>query len=1042
MAWPEYAELQARSNFSFLRGASHPDELVKEAHRLKLRGLALCDRNGVYGIPKGYWAAKDLEGFGEQFRFIVGTEVMISDPATRATATPLTLLVRDRAAYGVLCRLLTAAHAGKEKGQASLRSDELMAHLARAEARGMLALSADATLLPMLKDALTADRLWIPLSRFRDGHDSHRTETARAAAKRYGLKLVATNDVHMHVRERHKLQTALTCVREGQALQDIGFGIHSNAERYLKSADEMARLFADLPNAITETVAIAESCRFSPAELRYRYPSEWIPQGHTAQTYLDDLTWQGARARYGAVIPQAVVRQLEHELTLIEKLQFADYFLTIHDIVNFAKERKILCQGRGSAANSAVCYVLGITAVDPVKMNLLFERFLSVERNEPPDIDVDFEHERREEVIQYIYSKYGRDRAAMVSAVITYQGRSAFREMAKVVGVDVGVRGAKDVEKEFEKLSKTSGLPHVKALVDQFADDVHGFPRHLSIHSGGFTLSADPIIEIVPVEPARMPGRTIIQWDKYDLDYLGLLKVDVLSLGMLAALQKTLAATKTRNGPGELYAIPADDPATYEMIGRADTVGTFQIESRAQMSMLGRLQPKNFYDLVIEVAIVRPGPIVGKMVHPYLRRRRGQEAVSFPHPKLKNILQKTLGVPLFQEQVMKMAIELAGFTPGEADDLRRAIGAWRSNGNIQKMGQRLKNGLVEAGLSEAFASQILEQIKGFAHYGFPESHAASFALIAYASAYLKCHYPAEFVCALVNSQPMGFYSNHTLIDDAKRHGVKILPVDPNRSDWDCRLVPAENPAAPPAVRLGLRVVHGLSRAEADRLVAKRPYQSLQDLVWRAPVRRDVLVRMAMGGVLNGLSRASHERNLLWEVLALQTGHDRPQGELCFDGAASPDAGPEAGPAPEFAPLTLYDAIREDYSAFHLSTRGHPVEAIRKAFDIPRLTCKDIKKRNTGSQIKALGLLIIRQKPPTAKGVCFATLEDEDGFLDLILWPDVYQRVKEIFLYHSIFWVSGRLQRDGNSTSVLVTDIQDIGADRVATSKASGCGYHA
>ena len=617
----------------------------------------------------------------------------------------------------------------------------------------------------------------------------------------------------------------MTSIRVGKPLKEAGFDLFSNAERYLKSAEQMARLFKDLPEAVSRTVEVAELCSFCPSELRYRYRSEWIPAGFTAQTYLEHLTWKGVPERYPQGAPEAVKAQIQKELALIAQLHFADYFLTIQEIVEFARSRGILCQGRGSAANSTVCYVLGITAVDPARISLLFERFISAERGEPPDIDVDFEHERREEVIQHIYEKYGRDRAAMVSAVVTYRRRSAFREIAKALGVEVGTLSAKEVQKNFSEISKNSGVQDCERIVEELSGEMEGMPRHLSIHSGGFTLSADPIIETVPVEPARMEGRTIIQWDKYDLDYLGLLKVDVLALGMLSAIQKALSQIGR-----ELYEIPPDDPATYAMIQKCDTVGVFQIESRAQMSMLGRLLPKNFYDLVIEVAIVRPGPIIGKMVHPYLKRRRGQEKVEYPDPRLEKILGRTLGVPLFQEQVMSMAIELAGFTPGEADELRRAIGAWRSSGSIEKMGRRLMEGLMRGGLSAQYAEQVFQQIQGFSMYGFPESHSASFALLAYASSWLKCHHPAEFTCALINSQPMGFYSNHTLVDDAVRHGVEVLPVHPNLSTWDCQILQGQKNG--PAIRLGFRVVSGLGKDEVEKLVherARAPFTSLANL---------------------------------------------------------------------------------------------------------------------------------------------------------------------------------------------------------------------
>jgi error-prone DNA polymerase len=690
----------------------------------------------------------------------------------------------------------------------------------------------------------------------------------------------------------------------------------------------------------------------------------------------------------------------------VGELGYADYFLTIYDIMEFARSQNILCQGRGSAANSVICYCLGITAIDPIRMNLLFERFLSVERNEPPDIDVDFEHERREEVLQHVYEKYGRHRAAMVSAVITYRKRSAFRELAKALGVEVGTLSAKKLEKCFDEKAKDTETTEPRWLVESLAEEMAGFPRHLSIHSGGFTLSADPITEIVPVEPARMEGRTIIQWDKYDLDYLGLLKVDLLSLGMLTALHRSLRLVGK-----ELHGLPPEDPATYRMIQQADTVGTFQIESRAQMGMLGRLLPRNFYDLVVQVAIVRPGPIVGKMVHPYLRRRRGEERVTYPHPKLKEILDKTLGVPLFQEQVMKMAIELGGFTPGEADELRRAIGAWRSEGSIQKMGQKLIAGLRKSGLSQEYAERVYQQIQGFAQYGFPESHAASFALLAYASCYLKCHHPAEFVCGLINSQPMGFYANHTLVDDAKLHGVEVKPVHLNHSDWDCRMEGK-------AVRLGWRVVKGLHQEEAEGLMAARPFTGVEDFLRRVALRRDVLLRLAMGGTFEPFGLAP--RDALWQVLEYQRRREPVQGDLFRD---LPVAGAKS--VHRFQALDDFTRIQEEYEAFSLSTHGHPMLALRQMLPLPKLTTAAAKKLGNGAHVSIAGLTLVRQRPPTAKGMTFSTLEDEFGFLDIAIPPDRWERLKPVFLEHCFLAVSGKLQREKNSYSLMVSSLRPL-----------------
>ena len=986
-----YAELRCKSSYSFLTGASHPHELVEQAHAIGLAGLAVTDRDGVYGMPKAYRASKQYPGF----KLIVGAEL------TMENKPPLTLLARDRQAYGVLCRMITTAHADKPKGEACLAWADFVKHLQRPGASGLVALSADGT--DDLKQ-LFGDRLYLSLVRLLDGHDRKRTARALEISRQYDCKIVATNDVHYHEPGRRVLQDVMTSIRNGTTLKASGRQLFSNAERYLKSPAQMARLFKDEPEFLHRTLEIAESCVFSPRELRYFYPSEWIPEGESAQSYLIKLVWEGAIKRYPDGIPSRVCEQIEHELKLISELQFADYFLTIWEIVEFARSRNILCQGRGSAANSVICYCLGITAIDPIRMNLLFERFLSAERGEPPDIDVDFEHERREEVIQHIYEKYGRDRAAMVAAVITYRSRSASRDVAKAFEIDL------------EKFREG------ETVAQKTADEIYGFPRHLSIHSGGFTLSREPIIETVPVEPARMEGRTIIQWDKDDLDAIGLLKIDVLALGMLTAIHKAcdLAGLEYVN-------IPPEDPETYRMIQKADTVGTFQIESRAQINMLGRLQPENFYDLVVQVAIVRPGPIVGKMVHPYLKRRRGLEKADVPHPLLKPILDKTLGVPIFQEQVMKIAIAVGGFTPGEADELRRAIGAWRSSGSIEKMGQKLMTGLLKSGLPREWVERLFLQIKGFAEYGFPESHAASFALIAYASSYLKCHYPAEFCCALLNSQPMGFYSSHSLVDDAKRHGVRILPVHPNHSNWDNEVMYLEGllptgevKGRKPALRLGWRSVKGLGRIEGERLIherMQRPFHSLPDFLSRVKLKALVLQRLAMGDSFSCFGY--DQRHALWEILS----HSK-EADL-FSGLESA----EALQLNLFEKLDDYTAIRNDYRSFGISARGHPMQALRaKLTRLPKLTAAAAKKSRHGEMISLSGLIIVRQRPPTAAGTMFLALEDETGFVDLILHKDVQAKYEELILTHSFLITKGVAQRDRESMSLLVKQLRPIYRD--------------
>jgi error-prone DNA polymerase len=770
----------------------------------------------------------------------------------------------------------------------------------------------------------------------------------------------------------------------------------------------MKHLFRDYPQAIYNTLEIANACHFSLSELRYRYPSEWLPPGLNSQEFLNDLVKKGTQWRYPKGPPEAVLKQIKHELQLVEQLNFADYFITIWDIVQFARKRKILCQGRGSAANSVICYCLGITAIDPVQMNLLFERFISAERNEPPDIDVDFEHERREEVIQYIYKKYGRHKAAMVSAVITFRRRSILRELSKVFALPL--EGSLE-----ERLKKSETSPALSQQIQKISREIKGFPRHLSIHSGGFTLSADPIIEIVPVEPARMSDRTIIQWDKYDLDILQLLKVDILALGMLSAIKKTLSYLGDKDS---LASIPPADPQTYKMIQKAQTIGTFQIESRAQMNMLGRLQPRCFYDLVIQVAIVRPGPIVGQMVHPYLRRRRGLESPHTPNPILNKILGRTLGVPLFQEQIMKIAIELADFSPGEADQLRRAIGAWTSDGNIQDVGQRLSTGLLRSGLPAPYVQQIFEHIKGFAEYGFPESHAASFALIAYVSAYLKCHHPAEFTCGLLNSQPMGFYSPSTLVEEVRRQGVEVLPIDPNHSLWDCTLEGRK-------IRLGWRYIKGFPKKLAQRILEvrqERSFSSLHDFVQRSEVPKYLLERLALGDLF--ASFGATQRHSFWQILALQlqSRHLNSKEQLSFFETVSSI---EHEPAPQLENLPLFDAIAQERQLFGISCKGHPLKALRQILTLPATTSFSLKQVPHNQWVTTCGLVITRQRPSTAKGVIFATLEDEFGFVDLIFRPEIVQNHEEAFYQNIFLEVKGRLQRDRESCSILVRSLRPL-----------------
>ncbi len=998
-----YIELRAKSNFTFLTGASHPDELVRQALALNLKGIAITDINGVYGMPKGYQESKGKESF----HYISGAELEFFDHPN------ITVLAQTKSAYGQICRLITQAKKDHEKNLGKLNFEDFT-NSKHAQELVVIPRIESKLKIDVLKN--TFSNLYLPLTFYLDGKDKKRIKNILELSKSYSIPLVASNDVEYHIKERKLIQDVLVSIREGKTLEQAGFLLNSNGERYLKNHQEMEFLYRDFKDSLKNTLLIGEGCNFSPSELKYRYPSEWIPQSHTAQSYLEELVWKMAPLRYKNQVNDRVKKQLLHELNLIKKLHYADYFLTIYDIVEFANKKDILCQGRGSAANSAVCYVLGITAIDPIQMDLLFERFISVERGEPPDIDIDFEHERREEVIQYIYEKYGRDRAAMVSAVITYQFRSALREVSKAFGLPVGTLSAKKVENKFDSLIEN--LPHKETLRDKIytiAHQLKNFPRHLSIHSGGFTLSADPIIDMVPVEPARMDGRTIIQWDKYDLDILGLIKVDVLALGMLSCLQKVLKSLNMK-----LYEIPHDDKDTYEMIHRGETVGVFQIESRAQMSMLGRLKPNNFYDLVIEVAIVRPGPIVGKMIHPYLRRRRGLEEVDYPNATVKRILGRTLGVPLFQEQVMKLAIELASFTPGEADVLRKCINAWRTNRPIGEMATRLMNGLLKNGMTKKFANLIFEQIQGFSHYGFPESHAASFALLAYASSYLKCHHPAEFACALINSQPMGFYRVDTILYEAIRNDVKVLPVSIFESEWDCTT------PEPNTIRLGFKVVNGVAKSHVEDLISERRkenFKSLGDFIKRSKIRKDALERLALAGRFQDFNL--NPKDSLWAILEYQNMlRTKTNEQLSFFKDTS-YLESEALPQKSFPDLLGFEKIQNEYDAFSLSLSGHPMQELRKTMKLPPMTSKEIKRTKTNSKVIFAGLLLLKQKPPTAKGTCFGTMEDEFGFIDIIVWHNILERHRSVFLNHCFLIIEGVLQRDNSSLSVVVNKITPI-----------------
>ncbi len=994
-----YVPLWCKSNFSFLEGASHPDELVEEAHHLGLRAIALTDRDGVYGAVRAHLKARELG-----LRLIHGSEITLED------GSRLVLLVRDREGYRRLCRLLTIGRRRSPKGRSEVRWDEVYAH-----AEGLVALwggpqsalvgaaEPDGIAGP-LREAF-GEHLYALLARHRRAEDVPLEATTKARAERLGLPLVAVSEVLYHSPSRRPLQDVLTCIRHGRSLLDIGRLIQPNAEYGLRDATAFARLYDDLPEPLRRSERIAEHCRFSLHELRYVYPSERLPDGRTSSEHLRALSWEGARRRYGEVIAEPVRAQLERELALIDELDYCGYFLTMKEIVRFCDEAGILCQGRGSAANSAVCYCLGITAVDPLRMELLFERFLSRERAEPPDIDLDIEHDRREEVIQHVYRKYGRDHAAMVAVVIRYRTKSAVRDVGKALGLP---------ETTLDRLSKT--LSHhdgfgAEALEQvgldpnapthqhllRLTEEIRDFPRHLSIHPGGFLLGHEPVHDIVPIENGAMEDRTVIQWDKDDLEALNLFKVDLLGLGALNVLHRAFDLLRAHHDVDlELATVPTEDPETYDMIGRGDTVGVFQIESRAQMSMLPRLRPRNYYDLVIEVSIVRPGPITGGMVHPYLRRRRGEEPVEYPHASLVPVLKKTLGVPLFQEQVMKLAVVAADYTPGEADQLRRDMAAWRSRGRIERHHERLISRMKARGIAEEFAERVFQQIKGFGEYGFPESHAASFALIAYATAWLRRHHLPAFLCALLDAQPMGFYSPATLIDDAKRHGVCVLPIDAVVSDWDCTLErPPGRPEAEPAVRMGLRYVKGLSEPEGRRIAAAR-FHDLESLVATARPSVRGLERLAEAGAFESLGLG--RRDALWAVRRLATAPPTPLG---LD---------EAEPDPDLTPLRAFEHIAWDYRVSQHSARGHPLAPLREQLRAAGLPdAAEIQAMPARRMVRYAGLVICRQRPGTAAGVTFMTLEDESGFVNLVLWPKVFEAHALVAKTASFLGVTGRLQ---------------------------------
>jgi error-prone DNA polymerase len=1134
-----YAELHCKTNFSFLEGASHADELVACAQVLGYAALAVTDRESLAGVVRAHTAAKEAG-----LKLLIGAEIHPTD------APPLVLWVTDRRSYGRLSRLITVGRRRTEKGKCELRLADIAGH-----AKGLIAgvmgsgfgvqcsgpigtkpgpaprvRSAHGS--PPTGDANSLLRVFMPGPRplnpepylayrdifpgrcyllaelFRGPDDACQLGKLVELAKQSGLPLVAAGDVHYHAPARQPLWEVLTATRMGVTIDKLAEHRFANAQRHLRTLNELAAIYARVPEAIGRTLEIADRCQFSLDELRYEYPEELAGQGFTPMEYLTYLAWQGARNRYPSGIPGKVRQLLDHELSLIEELRYEAYFLTVWDLVRFARSRGILCQGRGSAANSAVCYCLGVTSVDPKRSDVLFERFVSRERNEAPDIDVDFEHERREEVLQYIYDKYGRERAGMTAVVITYRTKSAVRDVGKALGLSLDrvdalaknmegreldgyfyadqktdkhdeppqrqeEEGGREGEGANEKsevssqksddgiFSHSPSLPltpsQILALrcaevgIDPTSElgqrliylvtELVGFPRHLSQHVGGMVMTQGPLCELAPIENATMPGRTVIEWDKNDLDDLGILKVDCLSLGMLTAIRKCFDlihhsqvgwATPTRADGGHcppykltLATVPPEDPAVYDMICKADTIGVFQIESRAQMSMLPRLKPREFYDLVIEVAIVRPGPIQGNMVHPYLRRRNGEEVPPYPNDEIKAVLHKTLGVPLFQEQAMRLAVVAAGFTPGEADQLRRAMGAWRRPGIIDQFRKKLIDGMQQKGLSREFAEQVFHQIRGFGEYGFPESHAASFALLVYVSAWLKCYYPAAFCAAIINSQPMGFYSPAQLIRDARSHGVRVLPADVNCSDWDCTLEGSrfgvqgsEVKGREVALRLGLRLINGLPKAAAQNVASARKggsFRSLDDFVRRTGLSQAVVARLAEADAFSSL--AVDRREALWQAL----GQERRARHMPLLSGLSDDEPP--APLP---PMPLVEEVFADYRTSGMSLKAHPIGFFREHLNKLRVTpAGELENVRDGRRLRVAGLVLLRQRPGTAKGITFVTLEDETGLVNLVIRPNIWERYYKIARTSPAWIAHGVLENREGVIHLVVNRLGDL-----------------
>ena len=1101
----EYVELHCKSNFSFLEGASHADELVERAAQLGYQGISITDRNSLAGIVRAHTAARDAA-----IRLIVGCQIYSVD------GPPILVWPMNRRGYANLCRLITEGRMRSEKGACQITWADIARYqsdlvagfvpqrpsddwFGRTSSEGMhqeyqadlhrvddVVLGNDDWLIqrqnhieghtdrqketepqetkqlrdinlpPVAFDAHD-DAIWLRwLGHFKEvfgdrgylmaalhrGIDDHaKIDRLQHLGKSANVSLLAGGDAQYHSPERMVLHDCLAAIAVGETVEHIRLSRPQNAQHALRSRQEIAKLYQRLPDAVERTLEIPQRCDFSLVQLKHEYPLELAPDGQAPIDFLKQITWHGAKERYQQRVPQQVINALRHEIQLIEELQYEAYFLTVWDLVRYARSVGILCQGRGSAANSVVCYCLGITSVDPTQIDLLFERFISRERNEAPDIDVDFEHQRREEVLQYIYEKYGRHRAGMTATVITYRIRSAVRDVGKALGISLDrvdalakIVDGRSTDDRLEDRCESVRIDPDSDIGKRFiylVKTLIGFPRHLSQHVGGMVMTRGPLCEVCPMENASMPGRTVIQWDKDDLDELGILKVDCLSLGMLSAIRRVFQLVSQHfQRRLTLANIPPDDSEVYDMICRADTVGVFQIESRAQMSMLPRLRPRCYYDLVIEVAIVRPGPIQGQMVHPYLKARHGGPQPDYPTEEIRRVLDKTKGVPIFQEQAMKLAVVAAGFTAGEADQLRRAMAAWRRPGVIEKFRQKLLSGMLDKGISESFAEMVFNQIRGFGEYGFPESHAASFAHLVYVSAWLKHHYPAAFCASILNSLPMGFYGPSQLVQDAQRHGVQVRGVDINASAWECTLEALGHQAARKpggrqaekhvALRLGFCTIRGLQRERIEGLVAERnahgPYRSIDDLVKRGNVSQAWLTQMAEAGTLSSISK--DRRAALWQALEQERGSvDQP----LFDALSSVEETPIELPS-----TSRMEDVYADYMTSGLSLRGHPVGFIRRQLAQKRVTvAEDLCNKRNGQFVRVAGIVLLRQRPGTAKGITFVTLEDETGSMNLVIRPDTWTRNYRIAKTTNAWLVHGVLETRDTVTHVIVGRIEDL-----------------